>query len=603
MEMTRNGTAARALRLLLAAALALGMVAPALGLAPDKAHAAQGATLTVGDKIHYDAYTTTWFEVDGQPAWCGNPSKLTPDAGTYEKSPLSTTSGRTEELAADIWFSYGSPGFDASLWPSQWYGGGSMTPDRYMALAHILMADTYSSDGNYAMFGCTEGFRDWVRWNVIGFGDDGSLINDDATGRKILRRAGEVPSNFEPFMLYTGSSTQVILSFTYHTTVKVSKSAAQSWAADDPDYTLAGAVYGIYRTRADAQADRSRLTTITTDASGAGESGSLGATRDTFYAKEVRASSGYVLDDSIYEVGPGNDYTFSSAEPPITVRLVLKKFDAETGRGSPQGDATLDGALYQASYKRGGATETVKALETVGATVVFEGIPLGDIEVRESRPRPAAIRSTATPIACTSRRPTPRAAPLSSRRSRRASSARTRSGVEASSSARAMPERYEHEDGEFWNYAQGDATFEGAEFTVYNRSANPVWYDANRDGRFQASEEFAVGDAVMTIATSYNESLDAWTATTGARALPFGTYEVVETKAPAGYAREGILSHVVEIREDGQFDQLVEADGMLNEVVRGGVQVQKDDLELDKSEALEEPAIPPSMRRGTSGSP
>lgn len=43
---------------------------------------------------------------------------------------------------------------------------------------------------------------------------------------------------------------------------------------------------------------------------------------------------------------------------------------------------------------------------------------------------------------------------------------------------------------------------------------------------------------------------------------------------------------MVEIREDGQFDQLVEADGMLNEVVRGGVQVQKDDLELEVSEAL-----------------
>lgn len=147
-------------------------------------------------------------------------------------------------------------------------------------------------------------------------------------------------------------------------------------------------------------------------------------------------------------------------------------------------------------------------------------------------------------------------------------------------------ERYEHEDGEFWSYAQGDATFEGAEFTVYNRSANPVWHDANGDGRFQASEEFAPGEAVMTIATEYNESLDAWTATTGVRALPFGTYEIVETKAPVGYTGEGIVSHVVEIREDGQFDQLVEADGMLNEVVRGGVQVQKDDLELKASAAL-----------------
>lgn len=583
MERARNSTPARALRMLLAAALALGLVAPALGVAPDKAHAAQGATLTVGDKIHYDSYSTTWFEVDGQPAWCGNPSKLTPDAGTYEKSPLSTTSGRTEELAADIWFSYGTPGFDASLWPSQWYGGGSMTPDRYMALAHILMADTYSSNGNYAMFGCSEGFRDWVQWNVIGFGDSGQLINADATGRKILRRTGEVPSNFEPFMLYTGSSTQVILSFTYHTTVKVSKSAAQSWAADDPDYTLAGAVYGIYRTRADAQADRNRLTTITTDASGAGESGSLGATRDTFYAKEVRASAGYVLDEGIYEVGPGNDYTFSSAEPPITVRLVLKKFDAETGHGSPQGDATLDGALYQASYKRGSGTETVKG-ETVGATVVFEGIPLGDIEVRELDPSGGYLLDRGVHrLRVTAADAQGGSAVIEVQPTREFGENPQRGGFIV---GKGDAERYEHEDGEFWNYAQGDATFEGAEFTVYNRSANPIWYDANHDGRFQAAEEFASGDAVMTIATSYNESLDAWTATTGARALPFGTYEVVETKAPAGYVREGILSHVVEIREDGQFDQLVEADGMLNEVARGGVQIEKDDLELGKSEAL-----------------
>ena len=583
MEATRNSIPRKALHVLLAAALAVGLLLPPLALVPAKAHAAQGATLTVGSRIEYDSYNTTWFEVDGQPAWCGNPSKFTPEPGTYEKSALDAYSGRTDELAADIWFSYGSPGFDASLWPSRWYGGGPMTPDRYMALSHILMADTYSSNGNYAMFGCSEGFRDWVQQNVIGFGDSGQLINDDATGRKILRRAGEVPSTFEPFMLYTGSSTQVILSFTYHTTVKVAKSASQSWAAEDPDYTLAGAVYGIYSSYADAQADRGRITTITTDASGAGESGSLGATRDTFYAKEVAPSAGYVLDDSIYEVGPGNDYTFSSAEPPLTVRLVLKKFDAETGHDSPQGDAVLDGALYQASYMRGSATETVKG-ETVGATVVFEGIPLGDIEVRELAPSGGYLldrdvhRIRVTADMAQGASPVIEVQPA-----REFGEDVQRGGILI---GKGDAERYEHEDGEFWNYAQGDATFEGAEFTVYNRSANPVWYDANRDGGFQASEEFAVGAAVMTIATSYNESLDAWTATTGARALPFGTYEVIETKAPIGYAREGVLSHVVEIREDGQFDQLVEADGMLNEVMRGGVQVEKDDLELGASEAL-----------------
>lgn len=571
----------RAIRVLLAAALAVGALLPAL--APAQARAAQGVELTVGSKIDYDSYCTTWFEADGQPAWCANPSKASPDAGTYDKQPLSTPSGRDAEMAADMWFAYGSPGFDRSLWPGSWHDGSAMTPGRYMALAHILLSDTYASDGEYAMFGCTEGFRDWVRWNVIGFGSDGSPINEGATGRRILARAAEVPSTFEPFLLYTGSSTQVIASFTYHTTVRVAKKVSEGWAQADPDYTLAGAVYGVYASRADAEADRNRLTTITTDASGAGESGSLGATRDTFWAKELKPSAGYALDEGVYEVGPSNDYAFASVEPPLTVRLVLKKFDAETGHGSPQGDAVLDGALYQARYVRGSATETVKG-ETVGATVVFEGIPLGDIEVRELSPSGGylldrdvhRIRVTADMAQGTS--PVIEVQPQGE-----FGEQVQRGGILI---GKGDAERYEHEDGDFWSYAQGDATFEGAEFTVYNRSASPVWHDSSGDGRFQASEEFAPGDAVMTIATEYNESLDAWTATTGVRALPFGTYEIVETKAPVGYTGEGIVSHVVEIREDGQFDQLVEADGMLNEVVRGGVQVQKDDLELGTSEAL-----------------
>ena len=574
--------ASKAARVLLAAALALGALLPT-ALAPQKARASQGAALAVGSRIDYDAYYTTWFDVDGQAAWCANPSKTTPYPGTYAKQPLAAASGRTGELAADIWFAYGSPGFDASVWPSRWYDGGAMDAGRYTALAHILMADTYSSDGDYATFGCSERFRQWVRENVIGFASDGSLVNDGATGRKIAARAGEVPASFEPFMLYTGSSTQVILSFTYSTTVKVSKTAAEAWAQDDPDYTLAGAVYGIYRTRADADADAGRLAAITTDAGGAGESGSLGATRETFFAKEVAASPGYRLDPNVYEVSPANDYSFASTEPPLTAKLVLKKFDEETGHAAAQGDATLDGALYQASYERGGETETVRG-ETVGATVVFENVPLGDVEVRELDPSGGYLldrdvhRLRVTADMAQGDAPVIEVAPEGE-----FGEPVQRGGFIV---GKGDAERYDHEDGTFWNYAQGDAAFKGAEFTVYNRSAAPVWYDENEDGTFQPSEEFGVDEAIMTVGSEYNASLDAWTASTGPRALPHGTYEVVETKAPEGYTGEGVISHVVEIREDGQFDQLVEAEGMLNEVVRGGVQVRKDDLELGTGEAL-----------------
>lgn len=578
----RSPRAAKALRVLLAAALALGAMLPAVA-SPSAALAAEGVQLTVGSRIEYDSYSTTWFEADGQPAWCANPSKASPGAGTYAKQPLSAPSGRDAEMAADMWFAWGSPGFDASLWPAAWYGGGEMTAARYMALAHILLSDTYASDGEYAMYGCSEGFRDWVRWNVVGFGRDGSLINEGATGRLICARAGEVPASFEPFLLHTGSSTQVIASFTYHTTVRVQKTASEGWAQGDPDYTLAGAVYGVYRTRADAASDANRVATITIDASGAGESGSLGATRDTFYAKEVKPSSGYALDENVYEVGPANGYAFSSSEPPLTVRLVLKKFDEETGLGAPQGDAILDGALYQASYKRGDATETVRG-ETAGATVVFEGIPLGDIEVRELSPSGGYLLDRdAHSIRVTADMAQGASPVIEVEPEGKFGEDVQRGGILV---GKGDAERYDHEDGTFWSYAQGDATFEGAEFTVYNRSEGPVWHDANKDGRFQASELFAPGEAILSMQTEYNESLDAWTATTGARALPFGTYEVVETKAPVGYTGEGIVSRTVQIREDGQFDQLVAADGMLNEVMRGGVQVQKDDIELDASEAL-----------------
>lgn len=575
----RTGVAAR---ILLAALLVLGMMAPAAA-APPKAHAAETGNLTVGGKIYYDAYNTNWFDVDGQMAWCGNPSMATPGSGTYAKQPLSAASGRTAELAADIWFSYGSPGFDASIWPDRWYDGSEMTPERYTACAHILMADTYSSSGDFAMFGCSASFREWIGWNVLGFDTAGNVSNEAAAGRVIAARAGEVPSSFEPFMLYTGASTQVMLSFTYSTTVKVSKSASEGWAQNDPDYSLAGAVYGIYRTQGDAEADENRVATITTGADGSGESESLGATRDTFYAKEVSPSPGYALDPNVYEVTPENGYAFASEEPPVTARIVLKKVDAETGAGAAQGDATLDGAVYQASYDRGGETEAVEGT-TVDGMIVFEGIPLGEVEIREVSPSGGYLLDREVHrIEVTADMAQSGGAVVEVSPDGEFGELVQRGGFII---GKGDAERYDHEDGTFWNYAQGDATFEGAEFTVYNRSAAAIWHDGNGDGELQEGEMVAPDGVVAVLSTEYNESLDAWTASTGVRALPYGTYEIVETKAPEGYTGEGIVSHVVDIREDGQFDQLVEADGILNEVVRGGVQAQKNDLELEKSEAI-----------------
>lgn len=82
------------------------------------------------------------------------------------------------------------------------------------ALAHILLSDTFSSNGNYALYGCNESFKEWCRYHVIGFDSSGQMCNDNATDDS-LRKAGEVPKNFEAFMLYTGAGNQLVLSFKY----------------------------------------------------------------------------------------------------------------------------------------------------------------------------------------------------------------------------------------------------------------------------------------------------------------------------------------------------------------------------------------------------
>ena len=210
MEAALNSKVVRCiLAILIAASTAFGTLAAI----PKTASAAETANLDVGGRIDYAGYNTHWMYADGEMAYCGNPSAATPPEGNYTKSAISAPSGRNAETIADLWFGYGSPGFDKSMWPSTWYDGTAMTDARYAALTHILLSDTFSSNGDYALYGCAESFKSWCRQNVIGFDSSGQMCNANATGRLINARINEVPKNFEAFMLYTGAGNQLILSF------------------------------------------------------------------------------------------------------------------------------------------------------------------------------------------------------------------------------------------------------------------------------------------------------------------------------------------------------------------------------------------------------
>lgn len=567
--------AGKATRILVAALLAFTMAPLALAH-PEPAHAAGNSVqLSVGASIYYDAYETSWFSADGEMAYCANPSSATPGAGTYVKSTISAPSGRTEELIADLWFSYGSPGFDKSLWPSIWYDGTPMNDGRYAALAHILVADTFASDGNYAMYGCSEGFREWVRQYTLGFGSTGQVINDNAAGRKIFERRGEVPDSFEAFMLHTGTGTQVIVSFSYtpKITIKMKKTSTKDFSLNDGDYTLEGATYGVYGSRADAESDANRLTSLSASKEGTAESEELEAGK-TYYCKEVKAPAGYTVDSTVYEATEENGYAFTAKDAPITVEIAVAKLDKETGRAVAQGDGSLDGAEYTVSYDFGGEPKSQTAI-IKGSRASFGGIPLGSITVREDKaPAGYLLDTSSHKFTVTADMAGSQIEVFKLEPENGFAEQVIRGGLVI---GKGDAQKYENADGSYWDYAQGDATFEGAEFAVYNRSKASVRVDG---------KDFEPGAEIMRITAKRNDSLGAFTASTGPKALPYGTYEVVETKAPEGYTAEGEVKRSFQIREDGQMVQLVRADGVLNEVVRGGVMVEKQDKELAKSEAL-----------------
>ena len=123
---------------------------------------------------------------------------------------------------------------------------------------------------------------------------------------------------------------------------------------------------------------------------------------------------------------------------------------------------------------------------------------------------------------------------------------------------------------------QGDATFEGAEFTVYNKSTNAVVVNG---------KTYNSGDAVLVLkgaangfAKSDREIFGNGFAMAYREILPIGKYDVKETKAPAGYKLID-WTKSFDITKKGEYVQFQADLGVYEPVVRGGVTVIKSDAD------------------------
>ena len=216
-------TSSKIVRVAMAMALALSVA-----IVPATAHAAGNADVSIGRDIPYAGYVTTDMSSNGQIAYCIEPMRGTPAPGSYPTSAA-------DDLAAAMWFSYGAPGFDASMWPSSWYDGSGMDGDKYQVASHILLSYANLGSASQATYGTSRDFASWAAREICG-----------GVWGEVQAKASEVSTGFHAYRIDTGSASQSLASFTWERGgVKVSKADSEAGASEQGDASLEGAQFSI----------------------------------------------------------------------------------------------------------------------------------------------------------------------------------------------------------------------------------------------------------------------------------------------------------------------------------------------------------------------
>ena len=364
-------------------------------------------------------------------------------------------------------------------------------------------------------------------------------------------------------------------------------------------YSLAGAVYGVYSDKN----CQNVITTLTTDSNGNTEAVEVKA--GTVFIKEQQAPAGYKLDKNVYpltvEAGKTANLKVSDT-PKVTETLIeLFKIDLETGQDNAQGNASLAGAEFTWKYYDGyynkdnlpaeatrtWTTQTIAEKDSDG-TVHYvtrladkykvagdsfytqNGInclPLGTITVEETKAPTGYLLEGAYMQAngsteqikgkyVTQITEDGDLAVLSGSNQHSVSDKVIRGGVKV------QKRDLETKD----TKPQGNATLENTEFTITSLNESPVLVE----GSF-----YKKNDVVKTIRTGADGI-----ASTASDLLPYGKYRIDESKTPEGYLLTGAVPREFEIIENGKIVDLTsEESSVNNQIIRGGVKIQKRDLE------------------------
>lgn len=311
-------------------------------------------------------------------------------------------------------------------------------------------------------------------------------------------------------------------------------------------YSLAGATYNVYK---GTSGTGSVVATFTTDEAGHATL-STPLEDGTYSVKEVTPPKGYKLDTKVYTFTiDGSDTSLSVEDEPGTLTLKLKKKDSQTG-STPQGNASLAGAVYQISYQKGGQTVTEELTSDASGNLgTLEGLPLGTVTVKElTAPEGYRLDTQVHTYTVDGSQLTGDVYELEV--------------TDLAEEVQRGGLTIQKKDSQTGTTPQGDASLEGITFEIVNESQNPVVVNGSTA---------APGQVAMTITTNASG-----VATTGENALPYGDYTLREKSTNESMLKTFTEEISVTISEDGQLLNY-EAE---NDVVRGGIDIEKQDSQM-----------------------
>ncbi len=354
--------------------------------------------------------------------------------------------------------------------------------------------------------------------------------------------------------------------------------------------TLSGATIGIYPAGSDTP-----VLTIKTGSNGIASTDADALTFGKYYAKEIESSNGYLLNQGwrdefeIRENGVIVDRTENKlSEPPVFGGVKFSKIDWERNTNIPQGSASLEGAeitIYNNSGMEitlkdgtkvadGGIVAVISTNIAGNTQTAADALPYGDYYAAETKASEGYLLNSTWKKAFSVKE----------------------NGVIVDATDDPLPEteisgsvaiiKIDSEN----DAAQGDASLAGIRFAIVNNSKEGVAF----------GKPVIAKDSIVTII----ETDENGKAAVPAKSLPYGTYAIYELKASSTAQQRDVWSDAaigdssdiyanntgylwrnnykqVTITTDGQIETVTFSDDILH----GGVKVEKWDIELDRKAA------------------